>query len=294
MSSPKISVIIPTYNRAAFIGETIESVRKQTYTNWEIIVVDDGSEDNTEAVVKAVGDERIHFYKERRIGIGGKIKNIGLHKASGEFIAFIDSDDLWAPAKLEKQLALLRQFPEAGFCLCGGYNFKTRGKPAEYFYKEKEGTRFGWLFHSVFESQIPGFTQALFFRKECLQKTGPFRETKAFSDIDFIATITYHFKGVVLYEPLFFRRLHGDGYIGPNWAKSYEEGAQLILDFKDKLPAKLFRSALFRLYINFGERHLREKSKRQAIAKFFKAWQYKPFSMLPFKKTGKTLLSVFR
>src|SRR6476620_12184719 len=98
-SFPKISILMPTYNRGAFIGETIESILKQTYQNWELIIVDDGSDDNTEELVLQVKDQRIQFYKAGRVGINGKIKNIGVEKASGDLISFIDSDDLWAETK---------------------------------------------------------------------------------------------------------------------------------------------------------------------------------------------------
>ena len=87
---------MPTYNRANYIVETIESVRNQTYNNWELIIVDDGSEDNTGETVSRIKDERIRFYKAGRIAINGKIKNIGIEQANGELISFIDSDDLWA------------------------------------------------------------------------------------------------------------------------------------------------------------------------------------------------------
>src|SRR6187549_1636408 len=121
--TPKVSIILPTYNRAGLIMETIESIRTQTYSNWELIIVDDGSDDNTEEKISHLKDEKIQFIKAGRIGIGGKIKNIGLSNASGEFIAFNDSDDLWHKTKLEKQVAALQEHPEAGFCLTGGYNF---------------------------------------------------------------------------------------------------------------------------------------------------------------------------
>ena len=132
---PKVSIIITTYNGSKYIRETIESVCNQTYRNWELIIIDDGSEDNTCEIITSFKDERIQLFKAGRIGINGRIKNIGLEKASGELIAFIDHDDLWHPSKLEKQITVLQEYPEAGFCLTGGYNFKTKGEPFEYFYK---------------------------------------------------------------------------------------------------------------------------------------------------------------
>src|SRR5204862_1336223 len=115
--SPKVSIIMPTYNRAAYIGETVESIRNQTYQNWELIIIDDGSDDNTEEIISQTEDERIRFYKAGRIAINGKIKNIGIRKTRGNLIAFIDSDDLWEPSKIEKQVAALEKYPEAGFSL---------------------------------------------------------------------------------------------------------------------------------------------------------------------------------
>lgn len=135
----KVSIIMPTYNRGSFILETIESVRDQTYDNWELIIVDDGSDDNTAEVIAEIKDTRIRFYKAGRIGIGSKIKNLGLEKATGDLIAFIDSDDLWAREKLEKQVTALQQYHNAGFSLTGGYNFRDPGEPLEYFYKKKRG-----------------------------------------------------------------------------------------------------------------------------------------------------------
>ena len=92
---------MPTYNRAEYILETIESILGQTYQNWELFIIDDGSEDHTKELVSGIKDERIKFYEAGKIGIGIKIKNIGIEMSTGDLIAFIDSDDLWAQQKLE-------------------------------------------------------------------------------------------------------------------------------------------------------------------------------------------------
>ena len=107
--------------------------RMQTYKNWELIIIDDGSDDDTEEVISQLNDERIQFYKAGRIGINGKIKNTGIEKANGELIAFIDSDDLWAETKLEKQVSALQQYPEAAFSLTGGFNFKKINRSVDFF-----------------------------------------------------------------------------------------------------------------------------------------------------------------
>src|SRR5688572_2239656 len=184
-TNPKVSIIISTYNGASYIGETIESIRTQTYLNWELIIVDDGSTDDTEGVATTFNDGRIKFIKAGRIGINGKIKNIGLDKVSGELIAFIDHDDLWAPDKLERQVIALQQHPDAGFCLVNGYNFKKKGEPISFFYRQTDGTKIGNVFLSFFQYELSAWTQTLLMRKQCLE-AGRFNETSLFADPEFV------------------------------------------------------------------------------------------------------------
>ena len=287
---PKISIIMPTYNRANYIGETIESVRNQTYDNWELIIVDDGSEDNTGEIVSRINDERIRFYEAGRVAINGKIKNIGIEKANGELIAFIDSDDLWAETKLEKQVAALQEYPEAGFSLTGGFNFRAVNQPVDFFYKQREGLRYGDIFISIFRSEISTTTPSLILRRQCLGITGGFDETKPFSDIDFILKLASHFKVVILYEPLLYRRLHEANDSGQNWVKGYRQGISMIAVYKKELPGSVVREALFKLYINFGEDCLSHSQRKKAIKKFLLAWKNKPLSITPTKKIGKAFL----
>jgi len=286
----KVSIIMPTYNRAYYIEETIKSVCNQTYQNWELIIVDDGSDDNTEEIITQINDDRIRFYKAGRIAVNGKIKNIGIEKAKGELIAFIDSDDLWAETKLEKQVTELQEYPEAMFSLTGGFNFRDIGRPIDFFYKQREGLRYGDIFIPIFESKISTTTPSLMFRKECLRIVGGFDETMAFSDIDFILKLASHFKAIILYEPLLYRRLHKDNDSGANWIKGYQQGISMIQQHKRKLPSRVVHEALFKLYINFGEDCLLNKKRKMAIKKFFYAWLNKPFSIVPFKKTVKAVL----
>lgn len=103
---PLVSVIIPTYNRAGIIRRTIESVMGQTYQNLDIIIVDDASQDNTEEVVKAIQDERIRYIRNVKNQGASITRNNGVEAARGEYVAFLDSDDVWLPNKIELQLPL--------------------------------------------------------------------------------------------------------------------------------------------------------------------------------------------
>ena len=109
--NPTVSIIIPTYNRAHLIGRAIQSVLNQTYQNFEIIVVDDGSTDNTEEMIKEFQkhDKRIKYIRHEKNRGGAAARNTGIKVARGEYIAFQDSDDEWLPEKLEKQMDVFQR-----------------------------------------------------------------------------------------------------------------------------------------------------------------------------------------
>lgn len=105
-----VSIIMPSYNTAKFISETIESVLAQTYPNWELIIVDDCSTDDTDAVVcPYLVDDRIRYIKNEKNSGAAVSRNRALREAKGKWVAFLDSDDLWFPEKLEKQISFMRK-----------------------------------------------------------------------------------------------------------------------------------------------------------------------------------------
>lgn len=104
MEKNLVSVITPTYNRGEILKETIQSVLNQTYHNFEYIIVDDGSTDNTKEIVQSFQDKRIKYISQQHVGTPASGRNTGIKNAKGEFIAFLDSDDIWFPQKLEIQL----------------------------------------------------------------------------------------------------------------------------------------------------------------------------------------------
>jgi glycosyltransferase involved in cell wall biosynthesis len=111
---PRVSVIIPTHNRKAFVQEAVDSVLAQTYEDFELIVVDDGSTDGTGKVLKRYEKRLLYLYQANQ-GVSAA-RNNGLALAQGEFIAFLDSDDLWLPKKLAIQVAFMDQHPQAQIC----------------------------------------------------------------------------------------------------------------------------------------------------------------------------------
>lgn len=107
MMNDLVSIIMPSYNTSKFIQQSINSVINQTYKNWELIIVDDCSNDDTDEVVASINDKRIRYFKNKNNSGAAVSRNRALRKANGRWIAFLDSDDLWMPEKLEKQISFM-------------------------------------------------------------------------------------------------------------------------------------------------------------------------------------------
>lgn len=102
-----VSIIMPSYNTATYIKKSIDSVMNQTYSNWELLIVDDCSTDNTIEILQELNDQRVHIFKNEKNSGAAASRNKALREANGRWIAFLDSDDLWMPEKLEKQIAFM-------------------------------------------------------------------------------------------------------------------------------------------------------------------------------------------
>jgi glycosyltransferase involved in cell wall biosynthesis len=171
LTNPLVSVIIPTYNRANTIARAIESALKQTYTNIEVIIVDDASGDNTEEKVKAIDDSRIKYMRHETNKGGGAARNTGISDAKGEYIAFLDSDDVWLPEKIEKQVRLFDHAdPRVGVIYTGFY--RTDGN--DRITKQVTPSMKGNLYNRLLEGNFIGTTSVIMAKKECLKQVGGF------------------------------------------------------------------------------------------------------------------------
>jgi glycosyltransferase involved in cell wall biosynthesis len=199
--TPTVSVILPTYNRAELIGRAIKSILSQTYQDFEIIVVDDGSTDNTEEVVKSFDDKRIKYIVYKRNKGAAIARNVGIKAAMGEYIAFQDSDDEWLPLKLEKQLKVFDVSPaEVGVVYTGFWRIKDKKKiylPFEWV-KQKDGNIHKELIKGNFVS-----TQTILVKKECFKKSGLFDENlRGLLDWELFIRISNYYNFKYIEEPL--------------------------------------------------------------------------------------------
>jgi len=167
---PTVSVIIHTYNNEKFIVETVESVLNQTYKDYEIIIVDDGSVDGTrDALIPYMQKIRYH-YKEN--GGIASAKNAGISLSETEFVAFLDHDDLWAPDKLQLQMEHFNENPQIGLVYAKYTSFRD-GK--ELRTKPEKGYS-GWIFKELLSKSFIQ-TSTVVVKRECLDAVGPYDET---------------------------------------------------------------------------------------------------------------------
>ncbi|MCA1990877.1 MAG: glycosyltransferase [Coleofasciculus sp. S288] len=179
---PTISVVIPAYNAERTILETIKSVQQQTFSDLEIIVINDGSTDRTLELLQSVQDERLKIFSYENGGLP-VARNRGISHATGEFIAFIDADDLWTPDKLELQLAALQQHPEAGVAYSWTY-FKY--EEDEYSYADESNFFEGNVYADLLVRNFLHNGSNPLIRKRAIESVGFFDPTlKSCEDWDY-------------------------------------------------------------------------------------------------------------
>jgi glycosyltransferase involved in cell wall biosynthesis len=201
MSTYTFSVVIPTYNRANLIGRAIRSVLSQTYSNFEIIIVDDGSTDNTEEVIQNFGDARIKYVlHDINRGLNNS-RNTGIKNSTGEYVAFLDSDDEWLPKKLEKQLeAFSKGDREVGACYTWLNSIDEDTKKELIVSPLFEGYIFEDLLYSQFANP-----SSMVVRRSCFDVVGIFDTDESFracEDWDLWLRLSREYKFAVVPEVL--------------------------------------------------------------------------------------------
>ena len=183
-----VSVIIPTYNRAELLERAVKSVQKQTYKNWEIIVVDDGSTDNTEDIINKINDARIKYIKnEKNLGAAAS-RNRGVELAKYDYVAFQDSDDVWRIDKLEKQMKYLHQNTDYDMVYCSF--LKHYGNGGSLVVPNNQiGEREGNMYATLLVNNVIGTPTVLMKRVVFLECGGFDTELRAIEDWDFAVRV---------------------------------------------------------------------------------------------------------
>ncbi|OGU23031.1 MAG: hypothetical protein A2X85_14300 [Geobacteraceae bacterium GWF2_54_21] len=203
--TPLVSIIIPTYNSASFITEAIDSCLMQTYTKFEIIVINDGSTDNTDEVVLKYID-KITYIKQENAG-AARARNLGIAEAKGDYIAFLDADDIWITDKLQKQIEIMKRNPNIALVYGKFENFSEGTN--EILSIMPDSIQSGFLFDHILINNLIGLSSVL-VRKSVLDEVGSFDERLLTAeDTNLWLKIAYKYPFGVVSEILFRRRIHG-------------------------------------------------------------------------------------
>jgi glycosyltransferase involved in cell wall biosynthesis len=258
---PTVSVVIPTYNRSDYILEAVESVLAQTYHDYEIIVVDDGSTDDTDKVLgPLIKDGKIRYVYQENLNKSAA-RNHGIRLAKGKYIAFLDSDDLFLPKKLEKQVLFLDKNPEIALVHSWHRKFDDAGNHLG----TRDTSRFsGWVYPEILLTwSVLMAVPCMLVRAEVLADVGGFDEDVLWGeDLDIWRRITMRYPIDLIPEVLTEVRVH-PGNLSTSKAKpiiwfenylhrAFEDDPSLSLTFRRKAWAKL--------YTNTGHNFLGEDS----------------------------------
>lgn len=258
-NQPLVSVMIITYNRVHYLDRAIYSVQNQTYDNFELIIIDDGSEDNTAEMVKNLKDSRIQYYLIEHTGYISKNRNIGIDHSTGEYIAFLDSDDIWIREKLEINIKELVQ-NENCFALSSVVFFDNDQDVKHLMINEFEKSMKKLSFKDdIFEDIIfnrksfyPGST--LVFPKKFLIKVGGLDTQYGASDIDFLVRMSYYYEALTYPVEMALIRRHDGNNSKKDYRGNFNEKFLLLdkLFKKGRISKKMYNRGMYYHYISYA------------------------------------------
>ncbi len=280
----KISVVIPSYNSAAYLADAIDSALKQTLAPLEVIVVNDGSTDETAQILERYRGRICCITQENR-GLAGA-RNRGIAAAQGDLIAFLDADDIWFPEKLEKQLQCLEEHPQAALVHSQPYYWDTG--TGEKWTRSNHGRHeyVGLCYHRLFFK--PGaLAGSMIVRKECLAEVGVFDERirgAGGEDYDLCLRIARHYEFAFVDEPLFLYRLHSSNLTKQrrtcleNELYVVRKALQADPDLRRALGRTAINERLFGLLFELGY-HLHDAGRPAEARRYFlQALRHRPLS----------------
>ena len=206
-TGPLVSVVMPTYDRLPLLREAVASVLAQTVTDLELLVVDNGSADGTREYLAGHEDPRLRAITTERLFTAGRARNAGLAAARGRFVAFLDSDDLWAPPKLERQLQALARSPGAQWSSTAIGMIDAAGAPLPSAGPLAPPSS-GWIFEELLFDRASAALQGVLADAALVRETGWFDDATFREDFDFVLRLAERSAVAAVDEPLAFVREH--------------------------------------------------------------------------------------
>jgi len=267
---PKVSVIIPCYNREKYIEDTVNSVLNQTYPNIEIICVDDGSTDSTRQILESYG-ERIKILQHLgRVNKGQSAAiNLAMRSTKTEYVAILDSDDIWAPKKIEYQVTFLEENPDIGFVYANVYVIDEVGR---ILYKAfpPEHLETGSPERVLLESRI-GCPSGYLVRRSAFEKAGYFDESlRSAQDHDMTIRLAEVAKLAYMDKTLWYYRRHSDSLSQKHAKRRWQTGFVILKKACERYPYNfnIRRRRLAVLHFRLGQCFVKEGRYLSAVIRF--------------------------
>jgi glycosyltransferase involved in cell wall biosynthesis len=255
-----VSVIIPTFNRRDYITTALDSVLAQTYKNYEIVVIDDGSSDDTKEVLKPYQNIIRYFYQENK-GISGA-RNRGIRESRNDYIALLDSDDYWLPEKLKWQVDRIRKEPECGMVATRCSSIASDGT----FRKKNRPGKSGWILNDIFKANFIRTSSVLITRK-CFDTVGLFDESlPEGEEYDLWLRIAKQYPIAFINEPLTVYTDNPHGVSTDSLAGRLIRLKVLEKEYlKEAIPPQLYRKRMSRNYHYVGRHYIKRGKKSEGI-----------------------------
>jgi glycosyltransferase involved in cell wall biosynthesis len=247
-----ISIVMNCYNGEEFLKQSIDSVLIQSHTNWEIIFYDNASTDNSKKIVKSYNDARIkYFFNKKNIKLGSA-RNIALSKCNGDYIAFLDVDDIWLVDKLKLQLELFLKKPDLGLVYSDSIWFNEKSKAQKKSLNKNSKLR-GFCFRKLLNNYMLTMSSVILNRKALLEQSEFFDERfELLEESDLFKRIAYEWEIDFVDDPLVKWRIHGKSSTWEHYSKIHIEGLLMLEKFS-------------KLYQNFDLKFSNEIKKYKAI-----------------------------
>jgi len=292
--SPKVSIIIPTYNRSNLVKKAVNSVLRQTLEKLELIIVDDGSTDNTARIIKQISDKRIRYIYKKNGGVSSA-RNLGILACRGEDIAFLDDDDIMPEDYLQTMVHHLDEKKEYGIAFALFINVDSNGRKKEGFgsewYISGSLTRF-------FFDRIPQIPSAIVCRKSLLKKFYFDEQLKESEDSDFFLRISTKTKFLFVPGVTLIRRITPGSLscsvrartsFSENWLRILER-FYFHLGGDQFIPFRLAKIKIARQYYRIAKEHYKKKHRKAAIFLCKRAIIYTPLNLSYYRGLLKALL----
>lgn len=209
----RVSIIIPTYDRVAYLRDAVGSVLAQTLTDWELIVADDGSTDGTREYLATLSDPRIRVVHLEHCGRPARVRNRAMDDARAPYIAFLDSDDWWEPEKLAVQLAALEAHPACGWSYTSLRRVDEQGREIPVFTSPPRIPEEGFILEDIARGDAGVFTSTLMVRRTLIAAAGGFDESLVVAeDFEFWIRLAERSPAAGVSRVLATRRRHADSH----------------------------------------------------------------------------------